>query len=196
MGPAPDPDPSEGTGVVRMTMRTVSPIRLVLACALALALPAAASRADQAGAEGAAQAVVEQLRAAGYEEFEIVQTAGGRIRIVAIGPISRREIVFNPATGEVLQDLLQPRPLQAPGAEEDETAGQTLAEGAAAGTPRRQQAGGQQADRLLHAPGLGGGTGSKSGLSILGGAADPDSGQGGGQDSGQGGGTAAATIAD
>ncbi|EPX87512.1 Peptidase propeptide and YPEB domain protein [Rubellimicrobium thermophilum DSM 16684] len=144
-------------------MRTVSPIRLVLACALALALPATASRADQAGAEGAAQAVIEQLRAAGYEGFEISQTAAGRIRIVAIGPLGRREIVFNPATGEVLLDLLQARPLQAPDAEE--TTGQAIAEGAAGRArgqqtrgqqTRGQQTGGQQTGGLLHAPGLGG----------------------------------------
>lgn len=58
--------------------------------------------------QGPEQAVIEQLARQGYVEFEVSRTLLGRIRVVAFAPGGeRREIVFNPATGEILRDLLQ-----------------------------------------------------------------------------------------
>ncbi len=49
--------------------------------------------------------VVEQLRQQGYVEFEVSRTLLGRVRVIALMPGGgRREIVINPATGEILRD--------------------------------------------------------------------------------------------
>ncbi|NAZ35963.1 hypothetical protein [Rubellimicrobium sp. CFH 75288] len=72
--------------------------RFVLA--LGLWLVGAASAAGQSPAD----AVVAQLREQGYVQFEVTRTLLGRIRVVASGPPGWREIVFSPATGEILRD--------------------------------------------------------------------------------------------
>ena len=64
---------------------------------LALAAPAQAN--------GIVDALVAELRAAGYTRIEVGQTWLGRTRIVAEGARGEREIVVNPRTGEVLRDL-------------------------------------------------------------------------------------------
>ena len=77
-------------------------LRLLRVCvtglALCLALPALA--------QGIEEEIVAQLRAQGYEEFEVERTLLGRLRIVAIGQGLRREIVIQPATGAILRDYV------------------------------------------------------------------------------------------
>jgi hypothetical protein len=61
--------------------------------------------ASVAAAQSPADAVVQQLREQGYVEFEVTRTLLGRIRVVAVAlDGTEREVVFNPATGEVLRD--------------------------------------------------------------------------------------------
>ena len=61
--------------------------------------------ASAAHAEGFADAIVAELRASGFDRIETEQTWLGRTRIVAVGAEGMREIVINPATGEILRDL-------------------------------------------------------------------------------------------
>jgi hypothetical protein len=61
--------------------------------------------ASAALAQAPADVVVQQLRDQGYGEFAVSWTLLGRVRVVAVAPDgSRREIVFSPATGEILRD--------------------------------------------------------------------------------------------
>lgn len=48
-----------------------------------------------------------QLRSQGYTRISLERTLLGRVRILAIGPGSRREIIVDPRTGEILRDLWQ-----------------------------------------------------------------------------------------
>ena len=80
---------------------TARPILARLALLLALA-------AAPAAAQSPADVVVAQLRDQGYLRFEVTRTLLGRVQVIAEGPLGRREIVFNPATGEILRDLLRP----------------------------------------------------------------------------------------
>jgi hypothetical protein len=63
---------------------------------------------------GAAQArtleerLVAQLADQGFRIVEVTRTLLGRTRIVAVSDRGRREIVFNPRTGEILRDLWMP----------------------------------------------------------------------------------------
>ena len=64
-----------------------------------------AASAGLAKAQSPADAVVQQLREQGYVEFAVTRTLLGRVRVVALAPGGeQREIVFNPATGEILRD--------------------------------------------------------------------------------------------
>ena len=49
-------------------------------------------------------ALVRKLRGQGFETIKIGRTLLGRTRIIAESPKYRREIVFNPRTGEILRD--------------------------------------------------------------------------------------------
>ena len=70
---------------------------LILALLLAaLALPAAA--------ETPTDTVVKHLQAQGFEDIEIKRTWLGRVRIRAENDSLEREIILNPATGEILRD--------------------------------------------------------------------------------------------
>jgi hypothetical protein len=61
--------------------------------------------ASIAVAQSPADGLVQQLREQGYVEFTVSRTLLGRVRVVALAPDgSQREIVFNPATGEILRD--------------------------------------------------------------------------------------------
>jgi len=51
--------------------------------------------------------IVGQLEARGYDEISVSRTWLGRARIVAKGTKGSREIIVNPATGEILRDLSQ-----------------------------------------------------------------------------------------
>jgi hypothetical protein len=69
---------------------------LILLATLAMALPALAqSITDQ---------LVAQLRGQGYDVLEMHDTWLGRVRVIAETDTIRREIVFNPGTGEILRD--------------------------------------------------------------------------------------------
>ena len=50
-------------------------------------------------------AIVGELDRRGYTRISVSRTFLGRARIVASGPHGRREIILNPATGEILRDL-------------------------------------------------------------------------------------------
>ena len=71
---------------------------LGLGCSVALAGHAAAATFQDA--------VVAQLRDQGYSDIVVERTLLGRIRIVAVLGDSRREIILNPRTGEVLRDVV------------------------------------------------------------------------------------------
>lgn len=63
--------------------------------------------ATAASAKAPADSVLRQLRAQGYVEFAVSRTLLGRLRILATAPHgASREVVLNPATGEVLRDIL------------------------------------------------------------------------------------------
>lgn len=78
-------------------------------------------------AETIEDSLVRQLRDQGFSEFEVTRTLLGRIQIIAISDELRREIVVNPATGEILRDRWEsidgerrPPRLAAPGGGEDD----------------------------------------------------------------------------
>ena len=61
-----------------------------------------------AGAQTAADAVVQQLRQQGYVGFTVSRTLLGRVQVIAEAPDgTHREIVFNPSTGEILRDYIE-----------------------------------------------------------------------------------------
>ncbi len=49
--------------------------------------------------------IVRQLERRGYRDITVSRTWLGRARILAHGPRGLREIIINPATGEILRDL-------------------------------------------------------------------------------------------
>jgi hypothetical protein len=69
---------------------------LSLTAALTLGLPALA--------DAVTDRVLAALAAQGYEVLEMHDTWLGRVRVVAESDTIRREIVFNPGTGEILRD--------------------------------------------------------------------------------------------
>lgn len=72
----------------------------------AAALGVAAMLAGPAlAADGAAEAVMRQLRALGYADVDAARTLLGRTRITAERGAERREIVLDPRSGEILRDL-------------------------------------------------------------------------------------------
>lgn len=58
-----------------------------------------------ATADSLTDSIARQLRDQGYRNISISRTFLGRTRIVATSPTSRREIILNPRTGEILRDL-------------------------------------------------------------------------------------------
>lgn len=74
---------------------------ILILFALALVF-ASAPAAVHAGV--AEDSIVEQLKDQGFKRMRITRTLLGRTRIVATSPEIRREIVVNPATGEILRD--------------------------------------------------------------------------------------------
>jgi uncharacterized membrane protein YgcG len=67
---------------------------------LALVL-AASSASAQSGVVGS---IIDALRTEGYGQIDVSKTLLGRTRIEATGSGKHREIVVNPATGEILRD--------------------------------------------------------------------------------------------
>lgn len=60
-------------------------------------------------AEGPVDRILRDLRKLGYSQVDVERTLLGRTRIVADSPDASREIIVNPATGEILRDLWIPR---------------------------------------------------------------------------------------
>ncbi|MCB5199495.1 hypothetical protein LGQ03_09605 [Loktanella sp. TSTF-M6] len=48
--------------------------------------------------------IVTQLRAQGFTQIEMNRTLLGRVQLRALSPTLDREMIFNPATGEILRD--------------------------------------------------------------------------------------------
>ena len=76
-------------------------MRILTICVLAWA----AFFACHAGAQTIQDQVVSQLKAQGYDSIRVSRTLLGRTRIIADSDESRREIVVNPRTGEILRDF-------------------------------------------------------------------------------------------
>ncbi len=74
--------------------------RTLLLC-LALALPTGAARAATI-----TEQIVSQLTDQGFNQISVSRTLLGRTRIKATSREFQREIVFNPATGEILRDYV------------------------------------------------------------------------------------------
>ncbi len=62
-----------------------------------------------------AEAVADELRAAGYRNVQVERTLLGRIRITAETDSHRREIVIDRGTGEILRDLTEEKQSRLPG---------------------------------------------------------------------------------
>jgi hypothetical protein len=72
---------------------------------LGLASLMAAGAAE--AAEHLTKNIVRQLQRQGFDTVTVNRTLLGRTRIVATAPQSRREIILNPRTGEILRDFWQ-----------------------------------------------------------------------------------------
>lgn len=77
-------------------VNTVQKLALVLAVIIGFAVPGFA--------DAISDRVIALLRAQGFEVIQMDRTWLGRIWILAESKDVRREIVFNPATGEILRD--------------------------------------------------------------------------------------------
>lgn len=55
-------------------------------------------------AQTAQDSIVRQLTQQGFRDITVSRTFLGRVRIMAMSDDLRREIVFNPATGEIIRD--------------------------------------------------------------------------------------------
>jgi hypothetical protein len=60
--------------------------------------------ATSASANPFKDSIIAQLSAQGFSEIRVSRTFLGRTRVVATSSELRREIIFNPATGEILRD--------------------------------------------------------------------------------------------
>lgn len=58
----------------------------------------------KAGADTISDQVIKNLRAQGFEVVQMDRTWLGRMWILARNDTTQREVVFNPATGEILRD--------------------------------------------------------------------------------------------
>ena len=74
-----------------------------LLTALLLAFPGLAA------AQSVQDQIVSQLTAQGFTRIEVSRTLLGRVKIEALSPTLERELVFNPATGEILRDYWEDR---------------------------------------------------------------------------------------
>ena len=57
-----------------------------------------------AAAQSVQDQILAQLRGQGFAEISLQRTWLGRVRVVALRDGLRRELVFNPLTGEILRD--------------------------------------------------------------------------------------------
>ena len=77
-------------------------VRLLLLL-LMLAVPAGAS------AQSVQDQIIDQLAGQGFTRIEVSRTLLGRVRLRALSATLDRELIFNPATGEILRDSWQQR---------------------------------------------------------------------------------------
>lgn len=63
-----------------------------------------------AAAQSVQDQVLTQLAEQGFHDFEVSTTLLGRIRVTSKSDTLKRELVFNPATGEILRDYWTPLP--------------------------------------------------------------------------------------
>ncbi len=90
--------PQGGRGGTRDRKKLNRRAFLAIGAAMALTpLPAAAGTVEDF--------FIKELKAQGYTEFETGYTWLRRLRIVALSPTYRREIIVNPRTGEILRDF-------------------------------------------------------------------------------------------
>ncbi len=82
-----------------------------------------------AAAQSVQDQIVTQLRAQGFTEIALNRTWLGRVRVIAVRDDLRRELVFNPQTGEILRDYwvdaddAGPRILNPGGGSDDDAGG-------------------------------------------------------------------------
>lgn len=79
--------------------------RILLSLWIILAVSLSANRAF---ASDLVDAFVDQISGEGYSVVSVGRTWLGRVRIESEDETSRRETVFNPLTGELLQDAIVP----------------------------------------------------------------------------------------
>ena len=72
--------------------------QIFLAIALSLTAPAVSAQSVQ-------DQIISQLQAQGFSRIEIYNTLLGRVRLKAYSTTLERELVFNPATGQILRDV-------------------------------------------------------------------------------------------
>mgnify|MGYP006955165040 CR=1 FL=1 len=60
--------------------------------------------------------IVSQLRGQGFTEISLQRTWLGRVRVIALRDDLRRELVFNPQTGEILRGRVPAGSVVVPGA--------------------------------------------------------------------------------
>ncbi len=75
-------------------------LRICLICLALLGAPSAVV------AQSIESQMISQLTDQGFDDLEITRTLLGRVRIIGYSDTYRRELVFNPATGEILRDYL------------------------------------------------------------------------------------------
>lgn len=73
-------------------------MRAIAFCGLLALTPFAAS------AQSVQEQILTQLSEQGFHDFEVSKTLLGRIRVTSKSNTLRRELVFNPVTGEILRD--------------------------------------------------------------------------------------------
>ncbi|WP_296423485.1 hypothetical protein [Yoonia sp.] len=73
-------------------------LKRLIICLVLIGAPLAAA------AQSVQDAIVSQLRTQGFSEITMNRTWLGRVRVVALSDTLRRELVFNPQTGEILRD--------------------------------------------------------------------------------------------
>lgn len=76
--------------------------KLAIAITLAVAPHAAYAQSVE-------EQIIAQLQAQGFTEIEVSRTLLGRIKLEAVSPTLERQLIVNPATGEVLRDFWEER---------------------------------------------------------------------------------------
>ena len=75
-----------------------------LAIAITLAMAPHAAHA-----QSVEEQIIAQLEAQGFTQIEVSRTLLGRIKLEAVSPTLVRQLIVNPATGEVLRDFWEER---------------------------------------------------------------------------------------